>query len=242
MDPHTPARPKRTKLVTPTPVLVVLWAGFPLVGAGLAWLVRLLSGWAATVPDIPLHGWIAAFASIKEPYGTLGSLLVGGFAAWYGVRWLTRLTVAVSVSERRLLWRSGGRTRRLERGTISAIFPDGDDLVVLGQDTRELARALCYLDDDALQRTLVGYDYPWYNSDPHAEEFRRWVEDMPGLPEGANALMRARAKALDDGKDADAADLRTDLGKLGVVVRETDSRQFLRLIGDRPKASAAEPV
>ncbi|HEY3506636.1 MAG TPA: hypothetical protein VGN37_28090 [Actinocatenispora sp.] len=48
---------------------------------------------------------------------------------------------------------------------------------------------------------------------------------------GANALLRARALAVrkDDRDDAD--DLRAELGRLGVVVRDTDKRQYWRRVG-----------
>jgi hypothetical protein len=54
------------------------------------------------------------------------------------------------------------------------------------------------------------------------------VPGLPELPAAADALLRARAEAL--GKDADdAAQLRTELATLGVVVSDRDGRQHYRL-------------
>jgi cysteinyl-tRNA synthetase len=66
---------------------------------------------------------------------------------------------------------------------------------------------------------------------PRARHFRRWVADMPELPVDADALLRAREKALDKGDDDDAAELRAQLAKLGVVVRDQKERQYWRRSG-----------
>ena len=50
----------------------------------------------------------------------------------------------------------------------------------------------------------------------------------PTLPVGADALLKARARALDKGDSGDAAELRSELARLGVVVRDEKKRQFVR--------------
>jgi hypothetical protein len=62
------------------------------------------------------------------------------------------------------------------------------------------------------------------------------VPDLAGLPDGANALLAARAKALKK-RDADeSAVLLTELHRLGVVVRVEKGRQYWRLT---PSATTA---
>ncbi|WP_455578038.1 CysS/YqeB C-terminal domain-containing protein [Actinomadura luteofluorescens] len=51
---------------------------------------------------------------------------------------------------------------------------------------------------------------------------------MPGLPVGGNALLKARAEALKKQDETNIAELRTELAKLGVFVRDTDKRQWWR--------------
>jgi hypothetical protein len=48
---------------------------------------------------------------------------------------------------------------------------------------------------------------------------------MPGLPAGANALFTAREKADSD----DSRELRSELAKLGVLVRDDKGKQYWRL-------------
>ncbi|MFG3710252.1 hypothetical protein [Micromonospora sp. NPDC047730] len=42
---------------------------------------------------------------------------------------------------------------------------------------------------------------------------------LPGLPVGADALLRARQKALDDDRGGEARELRGELARSGAVVR-----------------------
>ena len=57
-----------------------------------------------------------------------------------------------------------------------------------------------------------------------------WNASAIGLPAGADALLAIRAKAFTDSKrTADAADLRAELIKLGVVVRDQGGKQYWRL-------------
>jgi hypothetical protein len=65
----------------------------------------------------------------------------------------------------------------------------------------------------------------------------RWVDDLPDLPASANALLRVRARALAKGDGDEAARLRADLARLGVVVRDDGRRQYWRRSG-RPTGDA----
>jgi len=117
--------------------------------------------------------------------------------------------------------------RRRERADIAAVFVDRTRLVLLGHDSGELARRASELEVTALKAAFTRYDFPWRDGDPHAGEYRLWVPDMPGLPPGANALLAERAKKLGS---ADARELRDELARLGVVVRDVKRKQYWRLV------------
>lgn len=52
---------------------------------------------------------------------------------------------------------------------------------------------------------------------------------MPGLPHGANALLKARAQLLEKKKSTtDLRELREELAALRVVVRDEKRRQYWR--------------
>ncbi|MEV0460137.1 YqeB family protein [Catellatospora methionotrophica] len=223
--------------------VTALWISCVAVGAGLGWLLRAVSEWAASVDGMPLRDWITVLAKVPDPYGTPLCLLLGvAFGAEVARRTL-KDSVAVSVTPERVLWRAGRQTRRIARAQISAVYLDGvDDLVFLGTDTGELARANNNLNEDAVKEVFLRHGYPFFDADPHLEQYMRWVEDLPALSATANALLKARQKALEDSAVEDAAELRADLVKLGVVVRQNDDRQFYRLVARAAVADAPIPA
>ena len=79
------------------------------------------------------------------------------------------------------------------------------------------------------------HGFTWRDGgDPYAHAYRRWVEGLPedeapdGLPRGANALLSARRRALkrDDRDEAD--ELRQELSRLGISIKDVKDRQHWR--------------
>ncbi|MEU8076569.1 hypothetical protein AB0B31_14080 [Catellatospora citrea] len=243
MGPNKTDAGKPSRLRVSTRRVAAMWAMCVVIGAGLGWVLRAVSEWAANVDGMPLRDWISVLAKVPDPYGTVLCLLLGvGFGAEVARRTL-KDSVAVSVQQDRVIWRAGRKTRRIARAEISAVYLDGfDDLVFLGIDTGELARANNNLNEDAVKEAFLRHGYPFFDADPHLEQYMRWVEDLPELSATANALLKARQKALADNAAEDAAELRADLAKLGVIVRQNDDRQFYRLTG-KPAAevTGAQP-
>lgn len=215
-----------------TSVLVARWVGLPLGGAALLWPLKLLVGWLVTLPWVPFKGPLRLIDSIPEPWGTLGAVavgLAGGLVLalmWHGER------LGVTVSPERILLEGDEYAATFERADVAAVFVDKKQLVLLGHDTGELARRPSELEVTALKAVFTRFDYPWRDGDPHAGEYRRWVPDIPGLPPGANALLAARAKRLNSLDDTDAKELRAELVKLGVIVRDEKKKQYWRLAGE----------
>jgi hypothetical protein len=210
--------------------LLLRWAGLPVAGAVVVWLVKLLTGWLLTWPWVPFKGLLTLVDSIPEPWATLGALgigLVGGLVLslmWHS-EWL-----AVTVSPERVTVEGDEYAAEFDRSDIAAVFVDRSNLVLLGHDSGELVRRPSELDVAALKASFTRHDYPWRDGDPYAGEYRRWVPDLEGLPPGANALLAQRAKRLSALDDADARELRAELVKLGVVVRDEKRKQYWRLV------------
>jgi len=193
----TASRANETVVTAPLDERVLVSFGFPVAGALAGWLLKLVSGWVADLRWAPFQGPFKLVASIDEPYATIGSLAVGVLAgaalAVVAVR--ERLTVTVT-DEAAVLARGNGTTVRVERSTVDAVFLDGKKLVLLGFSGEELARETCELPPAPLADAFSQRGYPWRaDGDPYRDEFRLWVTGMPGLPEGANALLQARANA-----------------------------------------------
>lgn len=207
--------------------------GFPLLGGLGGWLVKLLAGWIKDLGWVPLPGRfrIAVELATAEPYATVGSVVVG--VAVGGIVALIAIgeDLRVSIDNDGIHLRRGDDEQHIDRAEVSAVFLEDGALVILGSRSEELARETCD-HGKKLADALTDHGFPWVPSDPHAEDYRRWVPDLPGLPDGADALLRAREQALKEDDVDDARQLRDELADLGVVVRDDGTRQFWRRIGD----------
>jgi hypothetical protein len=232
----TPA-PGQTVVAEPGWRRVLVWIGFPLLGLPAGWLLKSVAGWVASLPWLPFQGPFKLVAAVPEPHASIGALVIGGLAGLVlaTLAALDRLTV--TVADDQVTFTRGGVTRTVKRPLVGAVFLDGRWLVLLGRATEELARETSDLEAERLRDAFVVHGFPWREGgDPHADEYQRWVDDVPGLPPSANALFRARARALDKGDGDEVAQLRADLARLGVVVRDEDSRQYWRRSGRSPAA------
>jgi hypothetical protein len=231
---------RSSKAVVTDPVWMhaLMWIGFPVLGAGAGWLLKAVTGWVVSLPWAPFQGPFKLVdelvASFGEPQATIVAVAIGTVAglALALVAEQDRLTVTVSGDQVSLS--RGESTRRIERASVSAVFLDGKQLVVLGHRTEELTREDSDLDADRLRIAFLTHGYSWLSGgDPYKDEYRLWVEDSLDLPSGADALLKARARALGkggEGKD-DAAELRAELARLGIVVRDERKSQFWRSVG-----------
>ncbi|MZF90042.1 hypothetical protein GTY56_34485 [Streptomyces sp. SID5643] len=200
-------------------------------GAVAGALLPPLARWLLTLPWAPLEGPAELLTSIPEPGLTLGTIAVGvlgglllGFTAVHE-------SLSVRVGDTHVTLTVRDSAQEFAREEISVSFRDGKQLVLLGPGSTELARERCGLDWRRLAAALTEHGYAWAEEDPYRAEFRRWVPGTPGLPPGADALLRARAQARKHEDDArDARELRDELLRLGVVVRDEEKRQYWRLV------------
>lgn len=198
-------------------------------GAGVGWLVTLLAKWLVTLAWAPLQGPAELLTSVPEPWLSVGGVGVGGLVGLVVGFVAVHESLAVRVCAGRVVLIVRDSSQEFGRDEIALVVRDGKQLVLLGADGMEIAREECGLSWQRVADAFAEHGYRWADEDPHREEFRRWVPGMPGLPVGADALLRARAAARekDEGAD-DARELRGELLRLGVVVRDEKRRQYWR--------------
>ncbi len=198
------------------------------VGALLGWGLGALLDWLLGLPWIPLRGPLTLLDSIPDAIplplliglGTVAGVLFGLYALQ------DELVVTVDDHEVRL--KRGDADRRLPRGVVTAVFLDRKELVLLGDDSNELAREETDRPAVELAGGFTRHGYPWRDADPRAGDYRLWTATAQDLLAGAGALLSIRARALQDNKTADAKDLRAELVNLGVVVRDEGGKQYWR--------------
>ncbi|OXS32940.1 YqeB family protein [Streptomyces sp. XY006] len=209
-------------------VVLVCVACGAVAGALLPFLARLL----LSLPWAPLKGPADLLTSVPEPALTLGTVAVGALGGLLLGFTAVHESLSVRVTATHLALTIRDRTQEFPRERIDVLFRDGKQLVALAPSGLELAREPCGLPWRRLADTLTAYGWSWAEQAPYQADFRRWVPGTPGLPPGADALLRARAlaRARKDG-GADARELRGELLRLGVVVRDEDERQYWRVVG-----------
>ncbi|WP_199810754.1 hypothetical protein [Streptomyces rimosus] len=233
--PQFPPSPSsdRTAVGPTTGERALLWAGFPVLGAVVLWLLSRAADWVASLPWAPLQGPFKLISSVPEPQVSIGAAVAGillGLAIAFFAE--SEYVTAVIDPEQALLT-VDHVSRTVPRPATAAVFKDGKCLVVLGHDTTELARVRGDFDTERFAAAFERHGYPWRpDGDPYAADFRRWVTAQPDLPAAAHALLKARAHALKKDHKKDAEQLRTELAALGIVVREgKDKAQHWRRVG-----------
>ncbi|RAY11197.1 hypothetical protein DPM19_31040 [Actinomadura craniellae] len=215
-----------TGLAPPAWWRLLVWLVLPLVGAGLGWAVRPVARWAVDLDWLPLPGPVGLVASLPQQ-ATIALVALGVLAglALAGVVQYEELGGTVADGE--VVLRRKGAEQRFARAEVGAVFAERGRVVLLGTDTRELADHE-YTFKGRVAAAFRAHGYPWTEGDPHRDEFRRWVPGLPDLPAGADPLFAAREAVLKSQRDA--AELRAELSRLGVVVRDRDGRQYWRRI------------
>ena len=152
-------------------------------------------------------------------------MLAGLFVAAVG----TARTAAVTVDTDRVRLRRDGKDRQVGPPDRSrAVFVDGKELVLLGPDGAELARERSDLAGDRLRDAFREHGWPWTDADPHRDAYRRWVRGAARPAAGADAAAAGPAAGLEADRRREARELRGELARLGVVVRDDGRRQYWR--------------
>ncbi|MEV8595390.1 hypothetical protein [Streptomyces sp. NPDC052012] len=197
-------------------------------GAGIGGSATLLAKWLVTLKWAPLKGPAKLLTSIPEPGLTLGAVTVGALLGLLVGLIAVHESLSVRIADDRVVLTTRETSQDLGHDDIASAFRDGKQLVLLAPDGMEIAREDCGLPWPRLAEAFAAHGYRWEDEDPHRDEWRRWVPGTPGLPEGADALLKARAKARKQGDSEDARELRGELRRLGVLVRDEKQRQYWR--------------
>lgn len=201
------------------------------VGFGAAFIVGPVVDWLiGMVGDAP--GPLRLAATLPTmwaiPVLAIAGLCVG---VQVGRQWQKECGVT-TISAEGVTVQRGGTGHHVAREEIRGVFIDGDDLVLVDHQSAELLRTAT---DQTLamrlQRALDKFSYPWQGTtNPHEQEFAVWVDGRGPLDARAQALLRARQRALADKRIGAAEDARDQLRDLGITVRDRDDAQQYRVV------------
>ena len=212
----------------PRRLYVLFWVAFPPAGAGLGWLLARSADWLARHDWLPFHGFVDWAAELPRTPTMAVAVAVGALAGLL-LAWAAAAEApAVELDHHGVRLVRGAQSRAVP-GPVRGAFVDSGRLVLLGPHGAERTREKTDLSVRDLAEAFRAHGVAWYDTDPYAGDYRRWVPGLPDLPTGADALLRARAKAVGEDDGADADQLREELLRLGVAVRDEGERQFYRL-------------
>lgn len=200
----------------------------PVIGSILGYFLPRVATWAASQAWIPAHGAFELVASWSQWWVRYALAGVGVGLGIAFVAFALYDTLKVVVAESGITLTEQGESREVDASEAATVFLDGKELVVLDGSSRQLVRAPIEEKPATVEQVFRSHGYCFVDGDPYRELYHLWVPDSPSLPAEANAVMRARAMALSKKSSVDARDLRLELDRIGVVVRDVKSKQYWR--------------
>lgn len=232
----TTGTPGRTVIGHSVADKVVLFGGLPLIGLVVGFFLPRIADWAADQRWVPFQGPLRVIAGWDGQWVGVGFVLLGLVGGLLMAAAILMDTLKVTVTNTSVDFERNESIVTVPREKVAIGFLDGKEIVLLDATSRELVREKHdQLQSDAKQIPVAfrAHGYPWSDAgDPHADRFRRWVDDEPELPPAVNALLRARSKAFDQGDKgkADLRELRAEVAKLGYTVKDREKKQYWRPI------------
>lgn len=118
----------------------------------------------------------------------------------------------------------------IKKSDIQSVFKEGKKLVIIGNDGYELVRQETDYSAAKLENAFRKFHYPWVNEDPYTDEFFEWAVGHEDLSDTANTMLYERRQAVRDDDGKQAKNLKNDLMALGIVVKDTNNSQLVRVI------------
>ncbi|MGI5205437.1 YqeB family protein [Spirillospora sp. CA-108201] len=226
--------PASTTLARSASAQGALYAAAAVLPAGLAWLLDPLANWLVGLDRAPMRWPAELLVSIPEPWLTIGLVVLGALAGTALIFFDSLEQISVTVSGERVILKRTGHVQEIACEQVGHVFREKDRLVLLGPEGEEIAREKCDVNARRLAAAFTEHGYAWVAGDPYEDEFRIWVPKTPELPELANALLAARAAAMESSYSGDSAkELRRELARIGIVVRDKGKQQYWRGPGRR---------
>ncbi|QBJ96349.1 hypothetical protein ERC79_10510 [Rhodococcus sp. ABRD24] len=207
---------------------IALWTMLPIFGALVGLVLSRVPSWLAALAWFPNQDKITELADVIGFKVALVVAIVGLLAGCLLAVMAYDHIVSVTVDDQNVTIRRSDEVTILSAAEVNCVFVDEGHLVLLGSVSEELARERTGLSLDALEVAFTSHGYSWRGRDPHADSFTRWIDGASGLSQDANAILRARQDAMDSGDSEDQRELRSELARHRIVVRDSGKRQYWR--------------
>lgn len=207
---------------------LIFWVPM-LLGGLLGWFLPVIANWLLKLPVVPWGGIIEFIASLNSLWISIVAALIGIIV---GIIWTLIIyneSLEIKINYENLQLKIDDKVDIIDKKHISAIYIDYNQLVILGESSNQLYREILDAKKETAQEAFNHFEYPWCEKDPYEDQYQRWVLGHPDFPEKINALLYARELTLRESKKKEAKYLQMDLAKLGVVIRDENNAQYVRL-------------
>ncbi|MBF6331658.1 hypothetical protein [Nocardia transvalensis] len=209
----------------------VFTTGGVAAGVGLGFALPAVGRWA-----LGMLGELPAPVRIAMAVPPAWLVPIGAILGLLGGLWLVEQarteSLALTVADDHVELSQQGRDRFVTRDRVAAVYREDDDLVLTDPNGMRLARFDARdLSGRAVATAFRVHGYPWVEeNDPHATEFIRWVDGLPGVDDKVHRLLRARRRALADDNRQEADALDEKLVDHDVDVRDRKGEQHIRVM------------
>lgn len=227
----TSSNDQKTVVGFSTTTGIVLYGGFGAAGPVLGYFLPRIAAWALKLPWVPFEGPLKLINLFNGFWLDMIIALLGLIVGLVVASTAVKEMLVVTIGDEEVQLDKDGHKQIIGRKEIDTVFLDGQQLVILGKSGYELVREKI---DETPKIVVDGFKrhgYVWSTGgDPFKDEYRRWVPDTPDISPSANAVMKAREKALQKKETKEMKELRNELMKLGIVVRDEGTSQYWRQV------------
>ena len=199
------------------------------LGGVFGWFIPVIVDGLLKLPVVPWEGVIEFIASLNSLWISIVATIIGIIVGILLTLIIFNESLEITITFENLRLKINDKVETIDKKNISAIYMENNQLVILGESSNQLYREVFDTKKETAREAFNHYHYPWYEKDPYESLYQRWVLGHPDFPEKINALLYAREHTLKEGKKADAKYLQMELAKLGVVIRDDNNGQYVRL-------------
>lgn len=213
-----------------------LWIiGFSIIGAVVGYFFSYILSWANNIERFSNSRRLSLITKITDfvnstigEWDTLLFIIIGIVGGIYLGKILLRESPTVSISDYSIAIDNDLESLTFARNEIQEIYYDKDELIIIGTTDHELLRESYDIKEEKLKNTFKNHNYPFSLNDPYKTYFKQWSSSTDELSIAANALMKARELAIKNKEEDEVIGIRNELSKLGVIVKDDDTKQYWR--------------
>lgn len=208
-------------------ILIVI---IPILTAGIFYYLPSIVDWIAMLPFLSDNQLINFITGIDSSWLNRGLAILGFISGVFLSIFIFTEILKMEVNRDHVVVDIFDKKSEIQKSDIQSVFKEGKKLVIIGSDGFELLRQDTDYSTVKLENTFQKFHYPWVSEDPYIDEFFKWTAGHDELSDTANTILYERRQAKREDDEKKVKDLKKDLMELGVVVKDCNNAQFIRLV------------